>query len=234
MPQKTQPKEKGLALPELLSGTLQKRYKRFLADIQLDTGETIVAHCPNSGSMQACSQPGRPVWVSQSDNPKRKLQYTWELIEMPTSLVGVNTLLPNRLVFDAIHHKQVPGFCDYPEQKREVSVAGGSRLDIMLQRLGTPPCYIEIKNCTLVDKGVAEFPDAVTKRGRKHLETLRHLVSEGNRSIAFFLIQRMDARVFRPADQIDPEFGNALRCAVEGGVEMMVYDVTLSQTRIAL
>ena len=221
--------------PLLIPGTLVKRYKRFLADIVLDTGEEITAHCPNSGSMKACSQPGQPVYVSYHDNPKRKLKYTWELIAMPTSLVGVNTNVPNRLVKTAIEKGHIPELRGYDRVTSEVTVNTHSRLDLMLETHTGEACYVEIKNCTLVDdNGHAAFPDAVTTRGRKHLVELQRLVKKGHACAMFFLIQRMDARTFSPADHIDPDYGRELRKAKKQGIRILVYDVDIDLTRIAI
>ena len=211
-----------------------KRYKRFLADVVLEDGREVTAHCPNSGRMLACSHPGRLVYLSQHDNPKRKLKYTWELIDMPNSLVGVNTQLPNRLVAHAIASGQVSELSGYRDIQREVKVGAHSRLDIRLYSPQQGACYIEVKNCTLVENGVARFPDAVTARGRKHLEELGRLVASGHRAVMFFLIQRMDARLFQPADDIDPAYGEALRAVHAQGVEIVAYDVIIDLTSITL
>ena len=220
--------------PELIRGTLIRRYKRFLADVQLENGETVTAHCPNSGSMQACCQPGRPVYLSHHDNPKRKLKYTWELIHMPGSLVGVNTQIPNRLTARAIAAGDVPELADYRTVRREVRVGKHSRIDILLESPDRRPCYVEVKNCTLVIDGMAAFPDAVTVRGQKHLRELQQLVGDGFRCAMFFLVQRMDARRFAPADHIDPEYGRLLRQVARRGVEVLVYDVHIDLARIRL
>ena len=220
--------------PELIRGTLIRRYKRFLADVRLKTGETVTAHCPNSGSMQACCQPGRPVYLSQHDNPKRKLKYTWELIDMPASLVGVNTQLPNHLVSQAIADGQVRELSGYADIRREVKVGEHSRLDIRLHDREKGTCYVEVKNCTLVENGIARFPDAVTARGQKHLAELGRLVKAGNRAAMFFLIQRMDANLFHPADDIDPVYGRELRKAHAAGVEIVAYDVRITLEEISL
>jgi sugar fermentation stimulation protein A len=224
----------GLVWPPLIKGTLLKRYKRFLADVKLKDGTVVTAHCPNTGSMQGCSEPGRPVYLSSHDNPKRKLKYTWELIEMPSSLVGVNTLVPNRLVFESIKAGRVPELTGYETADREVKINDHTRLDFALTAADGQRCYGEIKNCTLVNDGVALFPDAVTARGLKHLSELEALVDTGNRCVMFYFIQRMDAGVFRPADQIDPEYGRGLRRAVRSGVEMLAYDVFIDLKGIRL
>ena len=223
-----------IAWPQLISGTLIRRYKRFLADVQLENGETVTAHCPNSGSMTACCQPGRPVYLSCHDNPKRKLKYTWELIDMPASLVGVNTQVPNRLTAHAIASGDVPELSGYETVRREVKAGKHSRIDIRLESPGRRFCYVEVKNCTLVTDQVATFPDAVTVRGQKHLMELQDLVADGCRCAMFFLIQRMDAQSFAPADHIDPEYGKKLRQASQNGVEILVYDTRIDHTGIRL
>jgi len=229
------PLKKGfISWPALTSGTLIRRYKRFLADVQLENGGAVTAHCPNSGSMKTCCQPGRPVYLSYHDNPKRKLQYTWELIRMPTSLVGVNTQVPNRLTAHAIASGDVAELSGYQTVRREVKVGRKSRIDILLASPDRRPCYVEVKNCTLTIDGVAAFPDAVTVRGQKHLMELQDLAAAGYRCAMFFLIQRMDAHSFAPADHIDPEYGNMLRQASHKGVEILVYDVSIDLKAIRL
>lgn len=223
-----------LPWPELIPGTLIKRYKRFLADIRLDTGETIVAHCPNSGRMTGCSLPGRPVYISRQDSPKRKLKFTWEMIHMPDSLVGINTQVPNRLVYHAAKAGAIDALTGYDTVKREVRAGAHTRLDLMLRRNCGEVCYVEIKNSTLVENRTAFFPDAVTNRGKNHLVELQKLVGAGNRCVMFFLVQRMDADRFMPADHIDPAYGKELRSAVNNGVEILVYDVHMDLETIRL
>ena len=225
---------RGLAWPELVPGTLLKRYKRFLADVKLDTGEIVTAHCPNTGSMKGCAEPGRKVYLSSHNNPKRKHKYTWELIVMSTSMVGVNTLVPNRLVFKSIARKLIPELSEYNSIRREVKIGEHSRIDLMLTNGGAKHCYVEIKNCTLVDEGIARFPDAVTSRGLKHIIELESLAEAGHRCMMFYFIQRMDAQVFRPADNIDPAYGRRLRQAVEKGIEVLAYDVRIDLQGIEL
>lgn len=217
----------GLALPELIPGRLIKRYKRFLADVELETSEAVTAHCPNTGAMTACSAPGQPVYLSCHDNPKRKFKYTWEFIQMPESMVGVNTILPNKLVRHAIENGRIATFAGYDDIRPEVKVGRHHRLDLMVTKTGKPPCYIEIKNCSLVVDGIACFPDAITARGRNHLIALQQLAAEGNRAVIFFLVNRMDAIVFRPADHIDLAYGLELRKAIKNGVEIMCFDVSI-------
>jgi len=227
----TQP---GLFWPELVSGTLIRRYKRFLADVRLHSGEQVTAHCANSGRMTACCEPGRTVYLSRHDNPKRKLKYTWELIEMPTSLVGVNTMIPNRLVHQSVVSGAVEELGGYANAIREVNVGKHSRIDLLLSNSDRDRCYVEVKNCTLVENGVAHFPDAVTSRGLKHLVELETLVADGYRCVMFYLIQRMDATLFRPADTVDPAYGKQLRRVLKSGVEILVYDVSIDLSSISL
>jgi sugar fermentation stimulation protein A len=222
-----------LQWPELFTGTLLKRYKRFMADVQLADGRIVTAHCPNSGKMTECCLPGQPVYVSFQNDPGRKLKYTWEMIYMHGSLVGVNTQVPNRLIAGAIEAGLVPELCGYDTVSREVKVRN-SRIDLLLTQKDVPPCFVEIKNCTLVQNRMAAFPDAVTLRGRKHLEQMQELVQSGNRCVMFYLIQRMDANLFRPADEVDPAYGKALRQAARNGVEVLAYDVFLTPLFIRL
>jgi sugar fermentation stimulation protein A len=225
---------RGLPWPRLVSGTLIQRYKRFLADVRLRNGTIVTAHCANSGSMKGCREPGRTVYLSKSDNPKRRLAYTWEMIRMPDSLVGVNTMVPNRLVAQGILAREIPALAGYDSLRREVVCNASTRLDLMLEAKDGRCCFIEVKNCTLVEDGYAYFPDAVTTRGRKHLVELQEQVRRGNSGVIFFLVQRTDANIFRPADHIDPAYGVELRQAVTNGVEILVYDVRISLQHIAL
>jgi sugar fermentation stimulation protein A len=224
----------GLPWPRLIKGTLINRYKRFLADVRLGNGHVVTAHCPNSGSMMGCSEPGRPVYISRSNNPNRRLLYTWELIDMTSSLVGVNTLVPNRLVKQTLIAGKIEALAGYERVSSEVKCSPHSRLDLMVEGFDGSRCFIEVKNCTLVEDGIAYFPDAVTTRGFKHLVELQEQVRLGNRGVIFFLIQRMDASIFRPADHIDPAYGGELRKAVTNGVEAIAYDVHITHERIIL
>jgi sugar fermentation stimulation protein A len=233
-PATTSEKNNGLKWPPLVAGTLMRRYQRFLADVRLRNGRIVTAHCPNTGSMTGCCEAGRPVYLSRHHNPRRKLRYTWELIDMPASLVGVNTLVPNRLVACSIAAGQIPELSGYSDLQREVRIGDHSRIDLLLSAPGRRPCYIEIKNCTFVRDGIALFPDAVTSRGRKHLQVLEEKAAAGNRCVIFFFVQRQDARQFQPADSIDPAYGRSLRRAVRNGVEMLAYDVAIDLDGIRL
>ncbi len=205
-----------------------------MADVKLRNGHVVTAHCPNSGSMKTCCEPERPVFLSRSSNPNRRLKYTWELIEMPTSLVGVNTSVPNLLVKESAFRGLVESLTGYEQVRSEVKYGVNSRIDVLLENEGAPRCYVEVKNCTLMEDRIAYFPDAVTSRGLKHLVELQEMVRTGNRAVMFFLIQRMDCEIFRPADHIDPAYGTELRTAVQNGVEILAYDVAIDLRGISL
>ncbi|MDW7682297.1 MAG: DNA/RNA nuclease SfsA, partial [bacterium] len=189
---------------EMSSGTLIRRYQRFLADIRLDSGEQITAHCPNSGSMLSCNTPGSQVLLSFHSNPKRKYHYTWEMIRIDSTWVGINTMLPNKVVADAIKLGKIPELVGFHKILTEQKI-GNSRLDLVLEA-DYESCYVEIKNVTLVQNRVAMFPDSPTKRGVKHLKELIRLKRAGKEAVIFFLIQRSDCEHFAPADHIDPEY----------------------------
>ncbi len=220
--------------PALIRGILVKRYQRFMVDVKLPDGRMVTAHCPNTGSMRACCEPGRPVYLSRHRSRRRRLHYTFELIQMSGSLVGVNTAVPNRLVREAIQAGTIRSLAGYDRVCSEVPYGTHSRVDLLLESRKQGCCFVEIKNCTLVEQETAYFPDAVTVRGLKHLRELQHQVQNGRRCVMFYLIQRMDARCFRPADHIDPAYGRALRCAVQQGVEIMVWDVKIDLNKIEL
>jgi sugar fermentation stimulation protein A len=225
---------KGYKMPPLISGVLVKRYKRFLADVELETGEKITVHCPNSGSMKGCAIPGSRVWLSQSDNPKRKYKHTWELAKIPETWIGINTLLPNKLVKQSIENGLIDSLAGYEHVKAEVKTSSHTRLDLLLETKNKQKCYVEIKNCTMVEDGVAMFPDAVTTRGQKHLDELSSLVSKGHRGVIFFLIQRTDAKVFKPAEHIDKVYAQKLRHVVKNGVEVIAMDTTINTEMISI
>jgi len=219
--------------PNLICGTLIKRYKRFLCDVKLRNNHTVTAHCPNTGSMTGCYQPGCPVYLSRHNHPNRKLKYTLEMTDMGTSLVGVNTMVPNKLVKESILEGRVKELSGYSSVRSEVPYGTSSRIDLLLEN-GKQRCFVEIKNCTLVEDQVAYFPDAVSSRGLKHLLELQREVQAGNRCIMFYLIQRSDAKLFKPADLIDKDYGEALRRVFNDGVEIIVYDVNINPAEIVL
>ena len=217
----------------LYAGTLICRYKRFLADVQLADGTIVTAHCPNSGSMKGCNAAGSPVYLSRSDNPARKLAYTWELVYSDGFWAGINTGLPNRLAREGIENGTVAELQGYDRIRPEVPYGTRSRIDLLLEGT-TGRCYVEVKNVTLVDGERALFPDAVTERGQKHLRELMEVVRQGDRGVIFFVVQRGDGNAVAPADAIDPEYGRLLRQAVAQGVEALAYRALVTPEEIRL
>jgi len=211
----------------LTPATLQRRYKRFLADVVLADGSTMTCHCPNTGSMMGCADPGMRVWLSHSANPRRQYGYTWELVETASgTLVGVHTGRTNALVREALERGLVPGLSGYTSVQAEVNVPNAPmRADFRLSgHAEKPDCFVEVKNVTAaVDpNGVAVFPDAVSERGRRHLEVLTSLVRDrGLEAATVFCAQRDDVTVIEPADWIDPAYGEAMRSASEAGVRLL-------------
>lgn len=220
----------------LYQGRLIKRYKRFLADVALASGETVTAHCANPGSMLAVAVPEARVWLSKSNDPKRKLAYSWEIVELDGALVGVNTSNPNRIAAEALAEGRIPELAGYASARREVKYGTSSRIDLLLEDPAKPPCYVEVKNVHLRRAGaLAEFPDSVTARGAKHLRELAAVVAAGSRAVQLFVIQRGDCDAFDVARDIDPGYDAALKDAIAAGVEPLVYacDVTLKGVTLA-
>jgi sugar fermentation stimulation protein A len=220
----------------LIEGTLIQRYKRFLADVELADGSTLTAHTPNTGSMLGCCEPGSRVWLSDSGNPKRKYRHGWELVEAePEVLVGINTGLANRLVNEAIDGGVIGELQGYASLRREVRYGDeNSRIDMLLESGPAPDCYVEVKNVTLASGGVARFPDAVSQRGSRHLRELERVVRQGGRGVIVFCIQRGDAETFRPADDIDAEYGRTLRQVLDAGVEALAYRARVTPEAVEL
>ena len=218
----------------LVKARLLRRYKRFLADVELqdgpDQGAIETAHVANPGGMVGLSDPGLTVWLSKSDDPKRKLKYSWELVELPNgALAGVNTAHPNRIVEEALRAGRIPEVAAYSEIRREVRYGKNSRVDFLLTEPGLPECWLEVKNVHLRREGdVAEFPDAVTARGAKHLGDLAEMTRQGHRAAMFYLIQRSDCARFRLADDFDPSYLQAYQAARAEGVEAMAYVCSFS------
>lgn len=217
----------------LIRGALIQRYKRFLADVRLENGEIVTAHCTNTGSMMGCKEPGSSVYISRSDNLNRKLLYTWELIKTDSTWVGINTLHPNKLVPEAVQSGVIAELSGYLSIRREVKVSAHTRLDLCLEG-PNGNCFIEVKNVTLAMNGTAAFPDAVSERGTKHLKELMRLKRQGHRAAIVFVIQRGDCSTFRPADEIDSEYGRWLRKAVKAGVEVLPYRAKVTAREIVL
>ncbi|MEX6633865.1 DNA/RNA nuclease SfsA [Hyphococcus lacteus] len=220
----------------LLPGRLEKRYKRFLADIKLDDGREITAHCANPGSMLAVAIEGARVWVHEHGNPKRKLAFSWELIELGNTLVPINTTNPNKIGFEAVSAGIIPELTGYGDIRREVKYGTGSRIDLLLEggRRGQP-CYVEIKNVHLSrQSGLAEFPDSVTARGAKHLTELIKITETGARAVMLFIVQRGDCYRFSPAADLDPTYAAALKAASNQRVELLCYDCEVTHSEVVL
>lgn len=221
--------------PPLMEATLLRRYKRFLADVLTEDGRELTAHCPNTGSMLGCMTPGARVWLSHTDDPKRKYAHTWQLVEAGGTPVGINTGLANRLVAEAVSAGLIGELAHWPSVRREVRYgARGSRIDLLYEE-GERCCYVEVKNVTAaVDRGVAIFPDAVSLRGTKHLEELMLMRREGHEAMLVFCVQRGDVHCVRPADSIDPAYGQRLREAVRSGVRVLAYGAEVSPSAVSL
>ncbi len=223
----------------LLEGRLVKRYKRFLLDVELANGEVMTAHTANTGAMTGCSTPGSRVWLSRSDNLKRKYPYSWEIVEVsPGVLCGINTQRSNNLVAEAIASGAIAELAGYKVIRREVRYGQErSRIDLLLEPDDShdmPGCYVEVKNVTLERQGLALFPDAVTIRGTKHLRELMTVVASGGRAVIFYCVQRNDCYEFRPADDIDVQYGKVLRAALSVGVEALAYQADINISGIWL
>jgi sugar fermentation stimulation protein A len=216
----------------LIPGKLIKRYKRFLADIELSSGHIVTAHCTNSGSMKSCIEEGAPVYISPVDNPNRKTKFTWEMIYINNGWVGINTNNPNLLAYKAIKSGKINNLTGYTSVKREVTF-GDSRFDIYAEN-NKEKCFIEVKNVTYKEGKYALFPDAVTSRGKKHLETLIKVKEFGMRAVMLYIIQREDVEIFGPARNIDPEYAKALVKAENKGVEIIAVVAKVTPQRIDL
>jgi sugar fermentation stimulation protein A len=227
---------------KLQEGVLLKRYKRFLADITTQAGESITIHCPNTGSMKNCQEPGSRIWYSDSENPNRKYACTWELVEVDNKhIVGINTGLANKLVHEAITSNRIIELTTYESIRTEVAYGEQkSRIDLLLEGTAKDPdalCYVEVKNVSLgLGDGLGSFPDAVTARGQKHLQELLHMHSLGHRAVLLFCVQHSGIRRIIPADNIDPEYGRLLREVASKGVEVIAYraDFDVQNSRVML
>ena len=212
------------------------RYKRFFADVRLDDGGEITAHCPNPGAMLGLNTPGLPAWVSRSDDPKRKLAHTLELVEADGALVGINTMHPNRVVAEALADDAIPELTGYDTHRREVRYGANSRVDFLLTHSDRPPCWLEVKNCHLRRAGtLAEFPDCVAARSLKHLRELTAMVEAGHRAVMLFVIQRTDCDAFAACADLDPAYAAGLTAAAARGVDVLAYgcEITTQSVRLA-
>ena len=218
---------------KLLQGTLIKRYKRFFVDINYKK-KIITAHCPNSGSMMGLLEKGNKVWFSLSDNPKRKLKYTLEIIEVKNEKIGINTLLTNKIVFEALINKKIETLNKFNNIKPEVKFSDKTRFDFLLSN-SKGKCFLEVKNVTLLrERKIAEFPDAVTSRGTKHLNELCDAKKKGYQSYILYLIQREDCDSFKIAEDIDEDYKAAFVKALKTGVKILCYDCKLNNEEIKL
>ena len=215
----------------LLPAKLVRRYKRFLADVILPDGQQITVHCPNTGSMKNCQEPGADIWLSESPNPKRKYRYTWELITTSRGhTIGINTSRANDLVEQAIIDGKIVPLTGYEQLRREVKYGDeNSRIDIFMSAENRADCYVEVKSVTLleapVSAGIGYFPDAISQRGAKHLRELMLMQQHGKRAVLFFCVQHTGIRQVQPADHIDQHYGELLRCAADAGVEVLAFKV---------
>jgi sugar fermentation stimulation protein A len=220
----------------LIPATLIKRYKRFLADCTLESGETVTAHCANTGAMTGLKDEGLRVWLEPNDDPKRKLNYSWKFVELANGhFAGIDTALTNRLIKEALLAKQIPTLAPYANVRPEAKYGQNSRIDFLLTDAAKPDCYVEVKNVTLTaPDGWAEFPDTVTERGTKHLNELTEMVRQGHRAVMLYLVQRTDCDKFRLAHALDPAYSAAYRAATAAGVETLAYACDITPTDIKL
>lgn len=225
-----------MKFPEpLQTGTLIKRYKRFLADVETESGEIITIHCPNTGSMKNCAEPGSQIWFSDSHSEKRKYRHTWEIVAVSgAAKAGINTGLANKLVLEALEKGKVEALAGYPVIKTEVKYGSeNSRIDLLLEN-DKEQCFVEVKSVTLGEGKVAYFPDAVTTRGHKHLRELMAMKAEGHRAVLFFCVQHTGVSEVRPADSIDPHYGQLLREAMGCGVEVLAMRTSITASIVVL
>jgi sugar fermentation stimulation protein A len=220
----------------LLSATLLRRYKRFLADVRLPDGTTTTVHCPNSGSLLGVNADGLPIYLLDHGETERKYRYSWVLAKVGCALVNIETNNPNRIVHESVEARRIPELAGYRASRREVPYGRNSRIDILLESNPNDPrpCYVEVKCTTMREGDIAKFPDAVTERGLKHLVELRRQVRLGARAVQFFFCSRTDVASFAPADAIDPAYGKELRRAARGGVEVLAWRAAITLKGIEL
>jgi sugar fermentation stimulation protein A len=218
---------------KLLGGKLVKRYRRFLVDVQLDSGTVVTAHCPNSGTMVGCCEPGRPVLLSESKDPHRRNAYTWEMINMNGTWVGVNVSVPRKVVAESLRHKRIPPFAGFTDLTLDAEYGHRKTVDILMQG-PEHNLFMNVYHVAWAENGVAKFPETPNARARKGLADLTEIAEQGHRAVALFFVQRGDCRVLAPAVDVDPEFGNIVRTAQRQGVELMAYRADVSPDGIFL
>lgn len=219
---------------ELSRGILLRRYKRFLADVKLDNGEEITVHCPNTGAMTGCADPGSPVWLSHSDSSTRKYPYTWELVDTDRGMACIHSARANPVLFEAVERGRVPELAGYARARREVKYGEGSRADLVLEGDG-PRCVVEVKSVTLcLEDSCGAFPDAVSVRARKHLLELESVAAAGERAVIFFCVFHCGIERVRAARDIDPAYAEALQQALAGGVEMLAWRAAITAAGVEL
>ena len=224
-----------MKLPPLTQARLVRRLNRFVAEADVPRGERETVYCPNTGRMLGCSEPGSTIYLSRHEEPHRRHRFTWELTRTEGSLVGVNTARTNAIVGEGLQTQRIINFEEYVRNRPEVKINSRTRLDFRLDRSdGGPSCFLEVKNCTLVRDKVAAFPDAVSKRGTRHLQELIALAESGFGAAVLFLVQRTDAECFRPARDIDPEYAGWLHRAVSAGVDVLCFDVRIDLERVRM
>jgi sugar fermentation stimulation protein A len=224
-----------MTFDELIPGTLLRRYKRFLADVELADGGRLTAHCPNTGAMTGCAEPGSPVWLSVSNSPTRKYPHTWELVETGRGMACVHSARANRVVEEALAADRIGSLAGYAELRREVKYGKGSRADLQLSDPQRGVCTVEVKSVTLcLERGVGVFPDAVSERARKHLNDLRELAESGQRAVIFFCVFHEGIEAVKPAWDIDPAYAEALLAARAAGVEAIAWAAGVSPQGISL
>lgn len=221
--------------PNLLQARLIRRYKRFLADVILPSGEEITVHCPNTGSMKNCIVEGSDCWLLHSDNPKRKYAYTWQVATTPTGhLACINTHVANKVIEEALREKRIPELASYSGIRAEVKFGEGSRVDFLLTGNDVRDCYVEVKSVTLLEDGKGYFPDAVSTRGQKHLRELMTVTADGNRAVLLFCVLHSGIETVAAARHIDPKYAELLRLASDSGVEIFAYRAAVSPSEITV
>ncbi len=220
----------------LVPGDLVRRYKRFLADVTLEDGQQVTAHCANPGSMMGLAVPGSRVWLEPNDDPKKKLKYGWRLVDHGNGhFTGVDTAVPNRMLRSALEAREVPGLTGHDTLRAEVPYGERSRIDFLLSQSGLPDTYVEVKSVTLMRQaGLAEFPDSVTARGTKHLHELAEMTRLGHRAVMLYLVQRTDCDRLTLARDIDPAYAAAWLRATRSGVETIAMGCQITPEAVTL